>query len=69
FTSKSAKTISLGEQIKNARIKRNCSQEKLAELTELAVDDIKNIETNFAVPTMDILLNIQEYLGTEFIMK
>ncbi len=69
FTAKSAVVLSLGEQIKNARIKRNCSQEKLAELTGLAPENIESIETNFAVPTMDILLNIQEYLGAEFIVE
>ena len=54
-----------GIRIKFERIKRNWSQEQLADEAEIGRTTITNIERNFSSPTLDIVEKLAKALGYE----
>ncbi|MBP7272470.1 MAG: helix-turn-helix transcriptional regulator [Saprospiraceae bacterium] len=56
------------EQIKNARLQKNMSADKLALLTGLHAGNILAIESGKAQPTKDILFKMQTILNTDFVL-
>ncbi len=60
--------LHIGQQIEEARHKVGISQNQLAETLGLSVANIKTIEKGDAVPTRDIIVEIEERLGCEIIL-
>lgn len=56
---------SLGYRIKSIRKKRKLSQEDLAELIEMSVDTVSNIERGKNTPRLDTILLMTKHLGVE----
>ncbi len=54
-----------GIRIKFERIKRNWSQEQLAEKADIGRTTVTNIERNLSSPTLDIVEKIAAALGYE----
>ena len=55
----------LGINIKSERLRRNISQEKLAELTNISRNSISLIETGKINPTILKMIDIADVLGVE----
>lgn len=53
---------SLGKRIAAIRKKRNLTQEKLAEMTDLANNYISNIETGRSIPSLETIIKLCESL-------
>ncbi len=58
----------IGDQIRSARESTGVSQQELANAVGLTNEHIKTIEKGFAVPTRDIIVEIEETLGVEIIL-
>lgn len=58
----------VGEQIKTARLNTGVSQTELATAVGLKKENIATIEQGFAVPTRDIIIEIEETLGIEIVL-
>ncbi len=58
----------IGIQIQEARDRVGISQEQLAETLGLTLNNIKTIEEGKAVPTRDIIVEIEERLGCEIVL-
>ncbi len=58
---------SLGAQIRAARLKKKMLAATLASSTGLTVENMTNIENDRAVPTRNILIEIQQLLDCELI--
>lgn len=56
--------ISVGERIKNTRISKNITQDKLAELIEVNQSHLSNIERGKTKMSTDTLVNISRSLNT-----
>ena len=52
----------LGEHIKNARIKKELTQESLAELLDITPTHVKHIESGHRKPSIEILFRIAKIL-------
>lgn len=55
----------LGTNIKSERLRKNISQEKLAELTNISRNSVSLIETGKINPTVLKVLDIASVLGTD----
>ena len=55
----------LGINVKSERLRRNISQEKLAELTNISRNSISLIETGKINPTILKMIDIADVLGVE----
>ncbi len=55
----------LGINIKSERLRKNISQEKLAELTNISRNSVSLIETGKINPTVLKVLDIASVLGTD----
>ncbi len=55
----------LGINIKSERLRRNMSQERLAELTNMSRNSVSLIETGKINPTVLKVLDIASVLGTD----
>ncbi len=55
----------LGINVKSERLRRNISQEKLAELTNISRNSISLIETGKINPTILKMIDIANVLGVE----
>jgi putative transcriptional regulator len=55
----------LGINIKSERLKKNISQERLAELTNISRNSVSLIETGKINPTVLKVLDIASVLGTD----
>lgn len=55
----------LGTNIKSERLRKNISQEKLAELTNISRNSVSLIETGKINPTVLKVLDIASALGTD----
>ena len=55
----------LGINIKGERLRRNISQEKLAELTNISRNSVSLIETGKINPTILMVIDIAEVLGVD----
>ena len=55
----------IGINIKSERLRRNISQEKLAELTKISRNSVSLIETGKINPTILKVLDIANALGTD----
>ena len=55
----------LGINIKGERLRRNISQEKLAELTNISRNSVSLIETGKINPTILKVIDIAEVLGVD----
>lgn len=55
----------LGIKIKSERLRKNISQEKLAELTNISRNSVSLIETGKINPTVLKVLDIASVLGTD----
>lgn len=55
----------LGINIKSERLKKNISQERLAELTNISRNSVSLIETGKINPTVLKVLDIAKVLGTD----
>lgn len=62
------KPYGIGDQIKKARINTGVSQKDLATAIGLSKENIQTIESGVAVPTRDIIVEIEETLGVEIIL-
>jgi DNA-binding XRE family transcriptional regulator len=60
------KTISIGEQIRQARLKQNISQSQLATAVGLDAANLSLIEDGLATPIRPKIEAIQVYLQTQF---
>lgn len=58
----------IGQQIKEARMNIGVSQEELASAIGLSKENLQTIEKGVAVPTRDIIVEIEETLGIEIIL-
>ena len=59
----------LGINIKSERLRRNISQERLAELTNISRNSVSLIETGKINPTVLKVLDIANVLGTDLSPK
>lgn len=64
---KSELNTKICKRIKFERIKRNLSQEQLAELAELNRNTIGNIEREIASPTIETLEKLSKAFGMELL--
>lgn len=55
--------VLLGKKIKQARVDRKISQEKLAEILDVHVTYISQLERGLKTPGLEMLLRISEVLG------
>ena len=55
----------LGINIKSERLRRNLSQERLAELTNISRNSVSLIETGKINPTIFKMIDIADVLGVE----
>lgn len=62
---------SIGQRIREIRIRKGLTQEYLAEMTDVNVSHISNIETNKVKVSLTLLVNICNVLGTtvDFVLK
>jgi len=58
-------SIKFGKRIKFERIKRDWSQEQLAEYAEIGRTTVASIERNVSSPTLDIVEKLAKALGYE----
>ncbi len=58
----------IGHQIRQARLRRQISQPELARMAGLKPSQIEEIEKGNVMPTRDVLMTIQQALGTEMLM-
>lgn len=58
----------VGFQIKKARMSMDISQQDLAQAVGLSQENLATIEKGVAVPTRDIIVEIEETLGIEIIL-
>ena len=58
----SAENISIGMNIKNARMKKGFSQEQLAEILDITNTHISYLETDTKSPSLDMLIKIANAL-------
>jgi DNA-binding XRE family transcriptional regulator len=61
------KTISIGEQIRQARLKQNLSQSELAKAVGLDAANLSLIEDGLATPIRPKIEAIQNFLQTNFV--
>lgn len=61
-------TLTIGAQIKKAREAKKVTITDLAKEIELSVKNVENIEKDLVIPTLDVLVQIQEYLNCEIIL-
>ena len=61
--------ITVGEQIKEARIAKKMSIEDLAKRSDLSIKQLKNVEAGKAEPVKDITINIEKILEASFIYE
>ena len=57
--------VNLGINIKSERLRKNSSQEKLAELTNISRNSVSLIETGKINPTVLKVIDIAKALGTD----
>lgn len=57
---------SIGDAIRNSRIKSNITQEVLAEKLSISVTHLKHIESGHRLPSVPVLVNIMTILGMSF---
>ena len=57
--------VNLGINIKSERLRKNISQEKLAELTNISRNSVSLIETGKINPTVLKVIDIAKALGTD----
>lgn len=58
----------VGFQIKKARMSMDISQQDLARAIGLSQESLQTIERGTAVPTRDIIVEIEETLGIEIVL-
>jgi len=58
-----AKTINVGEKIKNLRESKNITREQLSERSGLSIDQIASIEENTNLPSLAPLIKIARVIG------
>ena len=61
--------ITVGEQIKDARIEKKMSIEELAKRSELTIKQLKNVEAGKAEPIRDVTIQIEKILEASFIYE
>ena len=59
--------VTVGEQIKEARLEKKMSMEELAKRSDLSVKQLKNVEAGKAEPIKEIVVNIEKILEASFI--
>lgn len=59
---------SLGEQIKDARKSKDLSIDELAIKLDISIKNLSNIEENRAVPTRELIVDIEDILKCEIIL-
>lgn len=57
---------SIGNAIKNARLKADITQEELAEKIGISVTHLKHIESEHRMPSVQLLIKIMTVLGMSF---
>ncbi len=57
---------SIGNAIKNARLKADITQENLAEKIGISVTHLKHIESEHRMPSVPLLIKIMTVLGMSF---
>ncbi|MGK0391310.1 MAG: ribosome-binding protein aMBF1 (putative translation factor) [Maribacter sp.] len=62
------KPDNVGFQIKKARMSMEISQQDLAQAIGLSKENLATIEKGMAVPTRDIIVDIEETLGIEIVL-
>ena len=60
-------TLTLGQRIKEARLLKGWSKQKLADLVNLNVTQLDHLEKDLAVPTRAIFIDLQEVLNCKII--
>lgn len=60
---------SIGQQIQLARIRNGFSQKYLARITGITIGEIKKIESENIIPTVNSLHKIQEILGGSIVIN
>ncbi len=64
---KGSNFVTVGEQIKEARLEKNMSMEELAKRSDLSIKQLKNVEAGRAEPIKEIVVNIERILEASFI--
>ena len=61
--------ITIGEQIKEARIEKKMSINELAKRSELSIKQLKNVEAGKAEPVKDVTIKIEKILEASFVYE